>query len=159
MDAPGLTILLKELEADSAVAADAASKAVLRSREQSPGHLEACAYELARFYNVLEKMLERICDEFENNFEKRGDYHEKLLQRLALDLEGIRPAFIPKSRLVDFRELKGFRHVMRHAYELTLRPDRLAELAHVAEILAADLPQWCNQFGKQVRIEQGWQAR
>jgi hypothetical protein len=48
------------------------------------------------------------------------------------------------------------RKVMRHAYELTLRADRLAELARLAEQLTADLPQWCADFGEKVRAEQGW---
>ena len=156
MDAGGLTILLKEMEADCAVAQDAAQKAARRLREESPGHLEACAYELARFYNVVERMFERLCEEFENHFEKRGDFHEKLIQRLALDLEGIRPAFIPKDQMADVRELKGFRHVMRHAYDLTLRADRLAELSRIAERLASEFPVWCAVFGKRVRKEQGW---
>lgn len=156
MDASGLTILLKELEADCEVARDAAQKAGERVQLDYPGHLEACAYELARFYNTLEKMLERICDSFENHFEKRGDYHEKLLQRLALDLDGIRPAFVPKNRVGDLRDLKGFRHVMRHAYDLTLRPDRLKELCRLAEALATDLPRWCGKFADKVRSEQGW---
>jgi HepT-like protein len=156
MDAGGLTILLKEMEADCAVAQDAAQKAALRLREKSPGHLEACAYELARFYNVVERMFERLCEEFENHFEKRGDFHEKLIQRLALDLEGIRPAFIPKDRAADVRELKGFRHVMRHAYDLTLRADRLEELSGIAGRLGVELPVWCVNFGKRVRQEQGW---
>ena len=156
MDAGGLSILLKEMEADCAVAQDAAQKAALRLREESPGHLEACAYELARFYSVVERMFERLCEEFEHHFEKRGDFHEKLIQRLALDLEGIRPAFIPKDRAADVRELKGFRHVMRHAYDLTLRADRLEELSGIAERLAVELPVWCVSFGKRVRKEQGW---
>jgi hypothetical protein len=156
MDAGGLTILLKEMEVDTAVARDAAEKAAQRLHQQSPGHLEACAYELGRFYNVFERMLERLCEEFENHFEKRGDFHEKLLQRLALDLEGIRPAFIPQTRVAEVRELKGFRHVMRHAYDLTLRADRLTELSTVAKQVAADLPAWCADFGKRVRREQGW---
>jgi hypothetical protein len=156
LDSAGLNILLRELAADCEVAGDAAHKAGQRVRLDSPGHLEACAYELARFFNVLEKMLERICDAFENHFEKRGDYHEKLVQRLSLDLKGIRPAFIPPGQVAGVRELKGFRHVMRHAYELTLRADRLAELARLAEQLAADLPQWCAGFGEKVRAEQGW---
>lgn len=156
MDAAGLTILLKELEADCGVAADAAHKAEERLKQKSPGHLEACAYELARFYNVVERMFERLCGEFENHFEKRGDFHEKLIQRLGLDLEGIRPAFIPKERMTDVRELKGFRHIMRHAYDLVLRDDRLAELSRTAEGLATALPEWCKDFGKSVRAEQGW---
>jgi HepT-like protein len=156
MDSAGLTILLRELAADCEVARDAAQKAGQRVVLDSPGHLEACAYELARFFNVLENMLERVCEAFENHFEKRGDYHEKLVQRLRLDLQGIRPAFIPQNRVADVRELKGLRHVTRHAYDLTLRADRLAELARLAEQLAADLPQWCADFGSKVRAEQGW---
>ena len=46
MDAPGLTILLAELDADCIVVSDAANKAGLRVRETTPGHLEACAYDL-----------------------------------------------------------------------------------------------------------------
>ena len=156
MDAGGLTILLKEMEADCAVAQNAAQKAALRLREESSGHLEACAYELARFYNIVERMFERLCEEFENHFEKRGDFHEKLIQRLTLDLEGIRPAFIPKDRAAEVRELKGFRHVMRHAYDLTLRVDRLEELSRIAERLGAELPAWSVNFGNRVRKEQGW---
>jgi hypothetical protein len=48
MDRAGLSILLKELEADCAVAQDAGHKAAIRLREGFPGHLEACAYELGR---------------------------------------------------------------------------------------------------------------
>jgi hypothetical protein len=64
LDSAGLNILLRELAADCEVAGDAAQKAGQRARLDSPGHLEACAYELARFFNVLEKMLERICEAF-----------------------------------------------------------------------------------------------
>jgi hypothetical protein len=156
MDAAGLTILLTELAADADVARDAATKATIRVSQDHPGHLEACAYELSRFYNILERMLERICQECENHLEPRGDYHERLLQRLTLELPGIRPAFLPRECLTQVRELKGFRHVMRHAYDLTLRMDRLSELSQIAESLAAELPNWCSEFGRKVRLEQGW---
>lgn len=156
MDAAGLAILLKELERDCLVAADSADKAVARSTENTPGHLEACAYELARFYGTVERMLERISEEVENHFEKRGDYHERLLQRLSLDLEGIRPAFFPQERLDDLRELKGFRHLVRHAYDVKLRGERLAELANLARSLAAEMTNWRVDFEKKMRTEQGW---
>ncbi len=158
MDAAGLTILLQELGADSAVASASAKKASERLKEDAGGgRLEACAYELGRFYNVLERMFERICDEFENHFERRGDFHEKLIQRLGLRLEGIRPGFIPKERMTEVRELKGFRHLMRHAYDLTLREDRLRELSRTAEIIAREIPAWCDEFGRQIRAEQDWE--
>jgi len=156
MDAVGLTVLLREMEVDCAVVRDAAQKAALRLRERGPGHAEACAYELARLYNTLEKMFERICEAFENHFEKRGDYHERLVQRLTLDLPGIRPAFIPGGSAPAVRELKGFRHVVRHAYDLELKGERLEELSALAGQLATDLPGWCAVFGQRVRTEQGW---
>ena len=155
MDAAGLIVLLAELNADAAVAAEAAHKASLRISATAPGHLEACAYELARLYNILEKMFERICEEFENHLEQRGDYHERLIQRLSLELEGIRPAFIPKDRVADVRELKGFRHVTRHAYELELKTDRL--VARIAAAVSRDLPTWCAAFNQTVKTQQEWE--
>jgi hypothetical protein len=156
MDAIGLTVLLKEIEADCAVIQDAARKAQVRLSESTDGHLEACAYELARLYNILEKILERICHGFENHFDKQGDYHERLIQRLALALPGIRPSFIPKDEVRAVRELKGFRHVVRHAYDLEFREERMKDLAALAERLAAQLPTWSADFGQRVKAEQGW---
>jgi hypothetical protein len=156
MDAVGLTVLLKEIEADCAVVRDAAHKAQMRLGEDSHGRLEACAYELSRLYNVFEKILERICRDFENHFDKRGDCHERLIQRLALSLPGIRPSFIPQSHVRNVRELKGFRHVVRHAYDLEFREDRVKELVALAGDLADQLPAWSADFAERTRTEQGW---
>jgi len=156
MDATALTILLQELQADAAVIQDAARKAGLHLEQETTGRLEACAYELSRAYNVAERALERICGAFENHFEKQGDYHERLLLRLSLQVPGIRPAFVPADRLTLLRELKGFRHVVRHAYDLTLRADRLLELSRLAQQLAQEFPSWCAAFNRQVRAEQDW---
>jgi hypothetical protein len=147
MDTVGLTILIKEIDADLLVIRDAADKAQRRLSGQAEADLEACAYHLARLYNVLEKVLERICQAFENHFDKRGDCHERLLQRLALALPGIRPSFIPADRVRSIRELKGFRHVVRHAYDLEFRADRLSELVALAFQVADDLPGWVADPG------------
>ncbi|MGH8021840.1 MAG: hypothetical protein ACREIA_26865 [Opitutaceae bacterium] len=156
MDAVGLSILEQELGADLVVLRDASAKARQRLSERTPGFAEAAAYELARHYTVLEKALERICQTFENHFDKRADYHERLLQRVGLDLPGIRPAFIPSGAVAPLRELKGFRHVVRHAYDLALRPERLDELTAIAEKVSTDFEAWLKTFVTTVRKEQGW---
>jgi hypothetical protein len=156
MDPIGLTVLERELAADSDVLRDAAAKAAARLEERVGGYAEACAYELARFYTVLEKAFERVCRAFENHIDERHDYHEQLLQRMALDLPGIRPAFVSAGELAALRDLKGFRHVVRHAYDLTLQPDRLSELAASAVRIAACFPSWTSAFAGAVRNEQGW---
>jgi hypothetical protein len=156
MDAVGLEILQRELAADRRVLMDAAGKASDRIGETHPGHLEACAYELARFYTVFERMLENICEAFENHFERDGDWHERLLTRLSLDLPGLRPAFIPETAVGNLREVKRFRHLIRHAYDLTLREERLRELVQFAGEASNALPSWCAEFFAAVRREQNW---
>lgn len=156
MDAVALEILQRELAADHRVLIDAAGKASDRIGETHPGHLEACAYEMARFYTVFERMLENICEAFENHFEREGDWHEKLLTRLSIDLPGLRPTFIPESAIGSLRELKRFRHLIRHAYDLALREDRMRELVQSASETSKALPAWCAEFLAAVRREQNW---
>jgi hypothetical protein len=64
--------------------------------------------------------------------------------------------FIPKDGVRFVREFKGFRHVVRHAYDLDFRGQRLIELTSLAGRLAAELPAWCAEFAEQIRAEQGW---
>lgn len=156
MDAVGLSILERELAADRRVLADAAGKAAQRIDDTHDGRLEACAYELARFYTVFERMLEGICEAFENHFEHDGDWHERLLTRLSLELPGLRPAFLPQPAVEQLRELKRFRHLIRHAYDLTLREERLRELVQFAVAIDGAMRAWCDAFVGAVRREQHW---
>lgn len=156
MDAIGLGILERELAVDRRVLADAAGKAAQRIDDTHDGHLEACAYELARFYTVFERILEGICEAFENHFEHDGDWHERLLTRLSLDLPGLRPAFLPETAAEKLRELKRFRHLIRHAYDLHLRPDRLRELVEFTVEIDGAVSTWCANFLAAVRREQNW---
>lgn len=158
MDAVALSILMREIAADRAVLADAAGNASQWIEQPALGRLEACAYEMNRFYTVLERILERICEAFENHLERSGNYHDRLLHRLALDLPGLRPAFLPAEALPELNELRRFRHLVRHAYDLTLRSDRLRELVNLAQRVSDALPGWCDAFESAVRSEQGWQS-
>jgi hypothetical protein len=146
MDRIALEILARELQADGKVIADAAAKARERFEAAWPGHLEAAAFELHRLYNVAEKAFERVCEAFENHFEKRGDYHERLLERMALELPGIRPALLDRTTRVAWRDLKAFRHLFRHAYDIELDPDRMRPLIGRAGELAAAWPGRIEEF-------------
>jgi hypothetical protein len=151
MDRLGLQILISEIQQDAGILRQSSQNASLRIQESHPGHLEACGYELHRFYNVLEKTLERLCQAFENHFEKKGDYHERLLDRLQIEIPGVRPAFIPPAYKNILRELKGFRHVFRHAYDLELRQDRLLELTRHAQVISDVFPQWLKIFEADIK--------
>ncbi len=142
MDRIALEILGRELQADAVVLADAARKAADRLEAACPGHLESCAFELHRLYNVVEKSLERIC----SAFEKRGNFHERLLERMVLNLPGTRPPFLSESARALLRELKAFRRLFRHAYDLTLQADKLRPLVAGAIEVAHDFPAWTADF-------------
>jgi hypothetical protein len=153
MDRLGLHVLISEMTQDGSILQESSDKASQRIRESHPGHLEACGYELHRFYNVLEKSLERLCRAFENHLDKKGDYHEKLLERLQMEIPEVRPAFIPPNYKNELRELKGFRHLLRHTYDLQLRQDRLEELANHAKNISAQFPRWLDLFKAKVEPE------
>lgn len=158
MDAVSLAILERELHADAAVVHAACDRAGVCLAARELGFLEAAAFDLQRAYNVIEQMLERICRTCENHFDRGPDSHERLLRRLALDLPGLRPAFVPASSLPRLRELKAFRHLVRHAYDVTLREDRMRELHADAVAVAAELPEWIATFCAEQRRRQGWET-
>jgi len=151
MDRVDLQILEDELERDAALFRKATELAVLRLDEPSEGRLAAAGYELNRAYNIIDRLFERICEAFENHFDKRGNYHEKLIERMLLNITGIRPAFLPKSSLRSIRELKGFRHLFRHAYELELDALRIETVLGHARRIAEDLPRWNQEFVASIR--------
>jgi hypothetical protein len=153
MDRIGLEILHQELLADARVLQDSARLARGRLSQRFAGSSEACGYQLNRFYNVLERGFERICESFENHFEKRGDYHEKLIQRMTLSLPGIRPAFLPEEVVSKLRDLKGFRHIFRHAYDMTLIEERLEPLVQLAETIAIEQPGRIESFIQAVQSQ------
>jgi hypothetical protein len=153
MDRIGLEILHQELLVDARVLQDSARLARQRLSEGSASSTESCGYHLNRFYNVLERGFERVCESFENHFEKRGDYHEKLIQRMTLSLPGIRPALYSSEVVDPLRELKGFRHIFRHAYDLSLSRERLEPLVQHAEQIADDFPARIASFVDSVQRE------
>jgi hypothetical protein len=156
MDRLGLITLREELREDCRVFRIAAGSASAHFREGTHGRLEAVAFELARAYNIVEQMCTRIAREFENHLEMDGGWHEFLLRRMTLQVAGIRPALFHGGVKQDLDELRRFRHLVNHAYDLTLREDRIAELLGVLVRLDEQLGGLCESFVQQAAAAQGW---
>lgn len=136
MDRVALVVLRREIEADCAVANDAANLANDRFMGREPRDLEATAYQLVRLYNAIEQAALRLAKAFENQMDDESAWHAELMRRLTLDIPDIRPAVFDKSDLVHLRELRGFRHVIVHAYDLLLEPNRLeVVLNHATKVM------------------------
>ncbi len=74
---------------------------------------------LHNFYNGCENIFTLIARAFENNIEPQV-WHRSLLERMCLDIEGVRPAVIDEKLCVLLDNFRGFRHVFRHCYSFEL---------------------------------------
>ena len=57
-----------------------------------------------------------------------GEFHVQLLKRMLLSIEGVRPALLSEGSFKFLNELRGFRHVFRHAYSYGLDDERVSTL-------------------------------
>lgn len=87
----------------------------------------ALGYTLHAVYTSMENYFLRIAKAFENDLPSES-WHRELLDRMQLEIPGVRPALLDKEtvRLID--ELRAFRHVFRTLYDERLDAERLALL-------------------------------
>lgn len=151
MDEISLAILAAETKEDCRVIAEAAELARLRYEEESPSGVEAAAYQLTRSYNVLEQVATRVAQAFENHIEDRQGWHTELIRRLSLDIPGIRPPLFPPEMVSELRELRGFRHIFVHSYDLSIDKEKVGVLISRAREVATKMPSVCEDFISRVR--------
>ncbi len=70
----------------------------------------------------------------------------ELMRRLSIEIPGVRPALFSSELVSDLQELRGFRHVVRHAYDVTLKKDKIIPLLDAAERVASLVPAACDAF-------------
>ena len=155
MDAIALRTLASELRADAAVAVAAIDLAHARFAEGSPSGVDSAGHHLSRAYNVIEQMALRVAKAFENNVDDERGWHTELLRRVSIRIEGVRPAFFPEDLRVSLQELRGFRHVFVHAYDLSLDPEKLGLVLKHASRVRTGLPPVVDAFVSAVADEQG----
>ena len=146
MDELALTVLKAEVAEDCRILTQTAILARDRIGRRTDAELEACAFQLARFYNIIEQVALRIAKAFENNIDDEQGWHMELLRRLSIEIPGVRPSLFSAELVADLQELRGFRHVVRHAYDLTLKESKITPVLAAADRVAALLPAACDKF-------------
>ncbi len=89
----------------------------------------AAGYLLHNLYNALENSFEQVSRTFENHVVEVSRWHRELLDKMFLDIPGVRSAVLTEGLRPLLHDLRGFRHVFRHSYDVSLDPTRLARLA------------------------------
>lgn len=128
--------LKAEIEADLEAIAEIYS-ALDRYSGQLDAEAEriAAAYYLHNLYNAFENIFRRVAKTFGNAVSDEPGWHISLLQRMRLDIPGVRPHLIGPAAYDVLDELRRFRHIFRSAYRLELDADRLALVLRKAQAL------------------------
>ena len=105
---------------------------------------------LENYYTCLETICLRISQAFENNLEP-ARWHNDLLQKMTLEIEGVRIAAVSDEAFPPLFELLKFRHVKRYYFELEYDWDRLdylvTKLRQVHPLVMRDLERFVRFAG------------
>ena len=86
----------------------------------------ALGYTIHNLYNAMENYLVRVAKFFENRLDDPS-WHKDLVDRMALSIEGVRPAVLPRELRRDIHELRSFRQVFRDIYDTELDSKRVEQ--------------------------------
>jgi hypothetical protein len=146
LDDIGLATLWNELKKDCEVAEAAYETSVKRLNEKTSSGNEGCAHHLCRLFNVVEQMSLRIAKAFENNIDDDRGWHAELIRRMSIAIPEVRPALFSDEVIQPLRELRAFRHVFTHAYDLQLDPEKLRLLLKYARAVVPELKKFTWNF-------------
>ena len=97
---------------------------------------------LENYYTCLETIYLRISQSFDNNLDP-ARWHNDLLQKMTLEIEGVRTAAVSEETFSPLFELLKFRHFKRCYFELEYDWDRLdflvTKLRQVHPLVVRDL--------------------
>lgn len=150
-----LRLLLGQLEDDYRFILQCATRhAEMRSRaEQAADSEMACmalAYLIHNLYTAFESYFLRVAKHFENNLDDSA-WHRELIDRMRIEVPGIRPALIPPEVAENLDELRRFRHRFRNIYKSRLRADRVLEVSEIAASVSQDFGRFHTLFINWIR--------
>lgn len=122
-------------------------------RANSPAYVESTAYQLHNLYNAIEYLMEIVAKAFENSVTDLSRWHTQLLDRMGLQIDGIRPALFSEEVIGLLHELRAFRHFFRHAYGIPLDYVRVEQVLFEARELQPLLKQDIQVFVETLKSE------
>jgi hypothetical protein len=115
-------------------------------------YLDSVALNLHGFYAGLERLFERIAATIDGSVPRGESWHQMLLEQVATEVPGVRPAVISYDTRRALDEYRAFRHVVRNVYTFRFDPAKVGGLVQAtpqvfsqvrAELLAfSDFIEW-----------------
>ncbi len=95
---------------------------------QESVYLESIALKLHNFYTGCERIFTLISQELNGGIPQSQDWHIRLLRKMTLNIDSIRPAVLSRKTASLLDEYRSFRHVVRHIYGFELKLTRMSPL-------------------------------
>jgi uncharacterized protein YutE (UPF0331/DUF86 family) len=148
MDAERLNLLRADLQAQVGEVQSIYAKVRVRADgfEKNEDRREALAFQLHNLYCAIEDVFLLIAEAFENRICRDGGWHVQLLSRMRQEIPGVRPSVIDGTDVKALDELRGFRHVFRHAYAIEIDPEKLGIVLRRALAIEDRVEAWVDRF-------------
>ena len=108
---------------------------LLKSDLKNEDLTNSLAYKLHNLYSAYEDLFKLIARFFENQIQDLGGYHSGLINRMKIPIDGVRPELLSDDSFTILDEMRGFRHVFRHAYSYELDAERVLRISEKAVLL------------------------
>lgn len=113
--------------------------------------VRAAAGILHDFYTAVERLFARIAAAVDGHMPHGSGWHQQLLERMATEIPGVRPAAIGETTRQSLMVFLRFRHLFRNLYGFELQSTRVAELASEVAALWTQVNSDVEQFEKVLR--------
>ncbi|TCR91791.1 hypothetical protein [Rhizobium sp. BK376] len=91
------------------------------------GAMGAVSSGVHNVYNGIEDILLSIARDVDDSVPAGPSAHQDVLDQMAAQVAGTRPALLDTGLYEALVELKGFRHLVRHRYGFDLKPEKVIE--------------------------------
>lgn len=91
------------------------------------GAMAAVSAGIHNVYNGIEDILLSLARDIDDAVPTGPSAHQDVLDQMAAEISGTRPALLDPDLYEALTEIKGFRHLVRHRYGFDLKPEKIAE--------------------------------
>ena len=100
-------------------------------------YLDSVALNLHGFYAGLERMFELVATTIDGQVPTGEHWHQLLLEQMASEVDGVRPAVISNETRQALDEYRGFRHIVRNVYTFRFDPAKVQRLVEGVPAVSA----------------------
>jgi hypothetical protein len=132
---------------------DIVKRVLYRAAQMESGQpitVEATSFQINNYYSAVEDLCRIVAAAFENNITNASRWHSELIDRMTLDVAGVRPPLFSNETAQLLHRLRSFRHFFRHAYRVELDEgevrQNLERLKEAHPLLLADVERFLAQL-------------